>query len=76
MRHSKAVHLLQAGVPLIYIRDFLGHADVTTTEVYAKCEASEIRAALEKSGGIDVEVEEPVWQREDGILRWLESLSQ
>lgn len=36
-RHSKAMHLLQAGVNLIYIRDFLGHEDIKTTEVYAKC---------------------------------------
>lgn len=35
-RHSKAMHLLEAGINLIYIRDFLGHASVTTTEVYAK----------------------------------------
>lgn len=33
LRHSKAVHLLRSGVPLIYIRDFLGHASVTTTEI-------------------------------------------
>jgi len=30
------MHLLEAGVNLIYIRDFLGHASVITTEVYAK----------------------------------------
>jgi len=35
-RHSKAMHLLEAGVNLIYIRDFLGHASVITTEVYAR----------------------------------------
>ena len=35
LRHSKAVHMLEAGVDLIYIRDFLGHASVQTTEVYA-----------------------------------------
>lgn len=28
LRHSKAMHLLQAGVNLIYIRDFLGHVDL------------------------------------------------
>jgi integrase/recombinase XerD len=33
-RHSKAMHLLQAGVSLIYIRDFLGHEDIKTTEIY------------------------------------------
>ena len=34
LRHSKAVHLLQAGVNLIYIRDFLGHSDIKSTEIY------------------------------------------
>ena len=33
-RHSKAMHLLESGVNLIYIRDFLGHESVTTTEIY------------------------------------------
>ena len=37
IRHSKAMHLLESGVNLIYIRDFLGHSSVTTTEIYAKC---------------------------------------
>lgn len=34
-RHSKAMHLLENGVNLIYIRDFLGHVSVKTTEIYA-----------------------------------------
>ena len=38
LRHSKAVHLLQAGVNLIYIRDFLGHSDIKTTETYARAD--------------------------------------
>lgn len=36
MRHSRAMHLLEAGVNLIYIRDILGHTSVVTTEIYAK----------------------------------------
>ena len=35
-RHSKAMHMLEAGVDLIYIRDFLGHSSVQTTEIYAQ----------------------------------------
>ena len=35
-RHSKAMHLLENGVNLIYIRDILGHSSVTTTEIYSK----------------------------------------
>ena len=30
------MHMVQAGVNLIYIRDLLGHADVSTTEIYAR----------------------------------------
>lgn len=36
LRHSKAMHLLESGINLIYIRDFLGHESITTTEIYAK----------------------------------------
>ena len=35
LRRSRAMHLIQAGVNLIYIRDLLGHADVSTTEISA-----------------------------------------
>ena len=33
-RHSRAMHLLQAGVNLVYIRDILGHVSIQTTEIY------------------------------------------
>ena len=36
MRHSRAMHLLEAKVDLIKIRDFLGHNSIVTTEIYAK----------------------------------------
>lgn len=36
IRHSKAMHLLESGVNLIYIRDFLGHESIVTTEIYAR----------------------------------------
>lgn len=39
MRHSRAMHLLESGVNLIYIRDILGHTSVVTTEIYAKANA-------------------------------------
>jgi site-specific recombinase XerD len=35
MRHTTATHMLEAGVPLMAIRNFLGHASIHTTERYA-----------------------------------------
>ena len=43
------MHLLQAGVNLIYIRDLLGHADVSTTEIYARADAEAKRKAIESA---------------------------
>ena len=75
LRHSKAVHLLQAGVPLIYIRDFLGHSELSTTEIYAQCDHGAIRKAIEQSNGVAIDADEPAWERDSDLLRWLESLS-
>ena len=36
MRHTTAMHMLDAGVPLIVIKQFLGHKHLSTTEIYAK----------------------------------------
>jgi integrase/recombinase XerD len=47
LRHSKAMHLLENGVNLIYIRDILGHASVVTTEAYAKANPEMKRQAIE-----------------------------
>lgn len=38
-----------SGVNLIYIRDFLGHASVLTTERYAKTNPEFMRKAIEES---------------------------
>ena len=34
-RHTKATHLYNNGTPLLYIKDFLGHSTITSTEIYA-----------------------------------------
>lgn len=47
LRRTRAMHLIQAGVNLIYIRDLLGHVDVSTTEIYARADADTKRKAIE-----------------------------
>ncbi|MFN2346008.1 MAG: tyrosine-type recombinase/integrase, partial [Dermatophilaceae bacterium] len=49
LRRTRAMHLIQAGVNLIYIRDLLGHADVSTTEIYARADAEAKRKAIENA---------------------------
>lgn len=73
-RHSKAMHMLQANINLIYIRDFLGHVNVTTTEIYAKADATAKRKALEKAYISITDKELPEWAEDKGLMNWLQSL--
>ena len=63
-RSTKAMHLLQANVNLIYIRDLLGHVSVTTTERYARANPEMRRAALEKAYINIVEDDIPAWSKD------------
>ena len=70
-RHSKAVHLLEAGVNIVYIRDILGHASITTTEIYAKCSLELKQRELEKNkDNINQEISYTEEQQLD-FIEWL-----
>jgi site-specific recombinase XerD len=72
-RHTRAMHLYQAGIPLSYIKDFLGHVSINTTDIYASTDTSMMRAALEKidkRDGKRASTVEPKWQdNEEMILK-------
>ena len=74
LRHSKSMHMLQAGVPLIYIRDFLGHSEISTTEIYARCDSEQKRKAIENTYPSITKSETPMWQKDTSLLGWLQSL--
>jgi site-specific recombinase XerD len=77
LRHSKAMHLLQSGVNLVYVRDFLGHTSISTTEIYAKADSKLKRKALEKAY-VDItqkkNKEGASWLKDAGLLEWLKGL--
>jgi site-specific recombinase XerD len=76
LRHSKAMHLLQAGVNLVYIRDILGHSSVQVTEIYAKVDSRQKREAIEKAYTNVTSLEEPIWQRNNDLMEWLKSFNR
>jgi site-specific recombinase XerD len=71
LRHSKAMHLLQAGVNLVYIRDILGHVSIQTTEIYARADSRQKRKALEKAYVNINPDEEPIWTKNENLITWL-----
>lgn len=76
-RHSRAMHLLQAGVNLVYIRDLLGHVSVQTTEIYARADSKLKREALEKAY-VDMGVKEPEvksWDKNQKLKSFLKGLA-
>jgi integrase/recombinase XerD len=74
LRHSKAMHLLQAGNPLVAIQSILGHADIRTTMIYASADLKMMRAALEKAPAVTPESERiPTWTEPDTLV-WLQNL--
>ncbi len=74
LRHSKAMHLLQAGVNLIYIRDFLGHVDLKTTEIYAKADTEMKRKAIENVYPDLIDSNLPDWNKDQALLSWLSGI--
>jgi len=74
LRHSKSMHLLQAGVNLVYIRDILGHADIKTTEIYARIDNEMKRKALEKVNVGVASNSIPIWQKDSDLMEWLNRL--
>jgi integrase/recombinase XerD len=73
LRHSRAMHLYEAGVPLPYIRDILGHVELATTDIYARASTEAKRKALEAAYDI-VTDDLPEWNHDTGLLSWLANL--
>ncbi|MFU8841960.1 MAG: tyrosine-type recombinase/integrase [Nitriliruptoraceae bacterium] len=74
LRHSRAMHLYEAGVPLPYIRDILGHVDLSTTEIYARASTEAKRKALEAVYVDVVTADLAEWNQNPELLDWLANL--
>lgn len=72
------MHLLQAGVNLVYIRDILGHVSIQTTEIYARADSKQKREALESAyvNMIPNEITKRSWEKDQELKIWLKNLSK
>jgi len=75
LRHSKAMALLEKGVDLIYIRDFLRHKSVQTTEIYVRANPRFVFDAVKKAYE-NLTDEEPKWKKSPDVLDFLKKLTR
>lgn len=73
LRHTRSIHLYRDGMPLSLLSEFLGHANVETTKIYAYADTEMKRAAIqkgEKARGAIPDTE-PIWKDDEEMLRKL-----
>lgn len=74
-RHSKAMHMLEAGINIIYIRDFLGHEDISTTMTYVRADNRLKNEVINKlAPKITGELNMPDWNKDKDLIHFLNSL--
>lgn len=74
-RHSKAMHMLEAGINIVYIRDFLGHEDISTTMVYVRADNRLKNDAINAlAPKVTDETNLPDWNKDKDLLQFLNSL--
>jgi integrase/recombinase XerD len=75
LRHSRAIHLYRGGMPLPLLAEFLGHADMKTTSVYAYADTEMKRIAIQAATNTNqsIEIVQPQWKTEndENILKAL-----
>lgn len=74
LRHSKAVHLVEADVNIIYVRDFMGHSSVKTTEIYAKISSKSRSEAVEKAAASLITESAYGEEERSAIMEWPKNL--
>lgn len=73
-RRTRATHLLEAGVSIIYIKDLLGHSSIETTEEYLKINNKYKNEAIKKANELLPKTSLPDWSKDETLLNQLLNL--
>ncbi len=73
IRHTTATHLLRSGVDINTIRAWLGHASLSTTNIYAEVDL-EMRAKALANCEVKGEEEPKPWGEDAGLMEFLRGL--
>ncbi len=73
IRHTRAMHLYQHNMPLNMIMEYLGHANIETTRIYAYADTEMKRAALQKieSDSSANDIQAGIWEDDEDMIRKL-----
>jgi integrase/recombinase XerD len=72
-RHARAMQMLRAGVPLPHIKEFLGHANIATTSIYASADNQMVRDAIQQAAATTPDLA-PLWEGDDDLILQLAGL--
>lgn len=76
IRHSRAMHLYRRGMPLQLLAEYMGHASVVSTQIYAYADTEMKRAAIEKCHGKQEDATIiPEWKNNEEIIKKLYGLA-
>lgn len=78
-RHARAIHLYRGGMPLELVSEWLGHAQLETTLIYAHADTNMKRVAIDKATSrsnplISSDVM-PMWQDDESMIKKLYGLA-
>lgn len=66
LRHTRAMHLYQDGIPLAMVSEFLGHAQIETTKIYAHADTEMKRKAIQQAANkLNDTIPDALWNTDD-----------
>jgi integrase/recombinase XerD len=77
LRHTRAMHLYRQGLPLALLADYLGHASIESTRIYAYADTEMKRIAIEKADPLRNQTlpSQPIWAGDEDMILKLSGLA-